>query len=211
MDSERWRRVELVYHSVLAYPSERRAAVLEESCSGDPDLLRELKSLLEAREQAGTFLSPDHLHNHIAEMGSQPPKCLAGTRLGPYQILAEIGAGSMGEVYRARDTRLERELALKILPPHFTHDAGRISRLRLEAKAAATLNHPNIVTVYEVGQLGGIWFIAEELIEGITLRERLASGKLPLKEALDIAIQCSAALQIAHRSGILHRDIKPEN
>ncbi len=210
MDSERWRRVERVYHSVLAYPSERRAAVLEESCSGDPDLLRELKSLLEAREQAGSFLSPDQIHDHIAELGSQPGS-LAGTSLGPYEIVAEIGAGSMGEVYRARDNRLDRELVLKILPPHLTHDAGRISRLRLEAKAAAALNHPNIVTVYEIGQVGDIWFIAEELIEGITLRERLASGKLPLNEALDIAIQCSAALQTAHRSGILHRDIKPEN
>ncbi len=211
MDSDRWRRVELVYHSVLAYPSERRAAVLEESCSGDPDLLRELKSLLEAREQAGSFLSPDQLQDHIAELGSEPPGFLAGTRVGPYQVLAEIGAGSMGEVYRARDNRLDRELVLKILPQQFTHDAGRISRLRLEAKAAAALNHPNIVTVYEIGQAGDIWFIAEELIEGITLRDRLAGGKLPLKEALDIAIQCSAALQIAHTSGILHRDIKPEN
>jgi serine/threonine protein kinase/Flp pilus assembly protein TadD len=211
MDSERWRRVERVYHSVLAYPSERRAAVLEESCSGDPDLLRELKSLLEAREQAGTFLSPQQLHNHIAELGSEPPGSFAGTSLGHYQILAEIGAGSMGEVYRARDNRLDRELVLKILPPRLTHDAVRISRLRLEAKAAAALNHPNIVTVYEIGQVGDIWYIAEELIEGITLRERLAGGKLPLTEALDIAIQCGAALQTAHRSGILHRDIKPEN
>jgi tetratricopeptide (TPR) repeat protein len=211
MDSERWKRVERVYYSVLACPSERRAAVLEESCSGDPDLLHELISLLEAREQAGSFLSPEELHNHIEELDSEPAASPVGSTLGSYQILAGVGAGSMGEVYRARDSRLERQVALKILPAHFTHDAGRVARLRLEAQAASALNHPNIVTIYEIGQTGGTWFIAEELIEGVTLRERLATGKLPLKEALDIVSQCSMALQTSHRAGILHCDIKPEN
>lgn len=211
MDPERWERVERIYLSLLDSPPERRTAVLEESCSDDPDLLHELESLLEAREQAGSFLSPDQLCGHIGKLGSQPAAWATGSTLGPYQIVAEIGSGAMGDVYKARDTRLDRLLALKILPSPFTNDAGRIARFRLEAKAASALNHPNIVTIYEIGQADETWFIAEELIEGITLRERLSSGKLPVQEAIEIGIQSAMALEAAHRAGIVHRDIKPEN
>src|SRR3954447_15149695 len=115
MDSERWKRVERIYHSVLAYPEHRRAAVMEESCGGDPELRGEIESLLGARKEAGAFLSPEELHGHIAELGSAAFASAAGATLGPYEILSPIGAGAMGEVYRARDTRLDREVALKLL------------------------------------------------------------------------------------------------
>jgi hypothetical protein len=211
LDAERLARVERLYQRVLDSPPERRSAVLEESCSDDPDLLHELESLLKAREEAGNFLSPDQLSNHIRKLDSAPATPAVGRTLGPYRIVAEIGSGAMGDVYRARDSRLDRELALKILPSVFTHDAERIARFRLEAKAASALNHPNIVTIYEIGQIDETWFIAEELIEGVTLRERLSGGKLPLQEATEIGFQCAMALEAAHRAGIVHRDIKPEN
>lgn len=211
MDVERWARVERLYLRVLDSPPERRTAVLEESCSGDPELLHELESLLEAREEAGSFLSPDHLCSHIGKLGSELAKPSLGSALGPYRIIAEIGSGAMGDVYKAQDSRLDRQLALKVLPLAFTNDAERIARFRLEAKAASALNHPNIVTIYEIAQVDETWFIAEELIEGITLRERLSSGKVVVQEAIEIGFQCAMALEAAHRAGMVHRDIKPEN
>lgn len=211
LDAERLACVERLYQRVLDSPPERRSAVLEESCSNDPELLHELESLLKAREEAGSFLSPDQLSSHIRKLDSEPAARAVGSTLGPYRIVAEIGSGAMGDVYRARDSRLDRELALKILPSVFTNDAERIARFRLEAKAASALNHPNIVTIYEIGQIDETWFIAEELIEGVTVRERLSGGKLPLQEAMEIGFQCAMALEAAHRAGIVHRDIKPEN
>ncbi len=211
LDAERLVRMERLYLRVLDSPPERRTAVLEESCSDDPDLLHELESLLEAREEAGSFLSPEQLCSHIGKLGSEAAAAAVGSALGPYRIVAEIGSGAMGEVYRARDSRLERDLALKVLPSAFTNDAERVARFQREAKAASGLNHPNIVTIYEIGQADKTWFIAEELIAGITLRQRLSSGKLPVQEVIEIGFQCAMALEAAHRAGIVHRDIKPEN
>ena len=122
-----------------------------------------------------------------------------------------IGAGSAGDVYRARDVRLRRQVALKILRTHVTDDESRVARFQAEARAASALNHPNAVTIFEIGHCDGVWFIASEFIEGVTLRDRLKNGALPAAEALRIAIQCADALHAAHRMGIVHRDIKPEN
>jgi eukaryotic-like serine/threonine-protein kinase len=209
MNGGSWKRIEEVYHSALASPPERRAALLDELCSGDPDMRREVESLLDAREQAGSFLSPSHFQDHIERLVSEPS--LLGQTLGHYHILSAIGAGAMGEVYLARDTRLDRQIALKILPPQFARASERVARFRREAKAASALNHPNIITIYDIGQIGDIWFIAAELIEGVTLRARLAAGKMELQEVLGIAIQCTQALEAAHHARIVHRDIKPEN
>ncbi len=137
-----------------------------------------------------------------------------GTRFNQYEILAPLGAGGMGEVYRARDERLEREVALKLLPAAYTTDPERVRRFIQEAKAASALNHPNIVTVHEIGEIGatdGQHFIITEYIEGTALRDRLAQGPLPLNETLDLAVQIAAALAVAHAAGIIHRDIKPDN
>ena len=207
MEPERWTLVETIYDRVVSEPRERRRQVLEDACAGDPELRSELESLLSARDDAGTFLS-EEMRVEILELGAGPA---VGDMLGPYRLLAEAGAGGMGRVYRALDTRLEREVAVKVLPPEWTHDESRVARFRREAIAASALNHPNILTVHDLGEAGGVSFIVSEWIDGVTLRERLSRGPLPAVETVDIARQCAAALGAAHRAGIVHRDVKPEN
>ena len=135
----------------------------------------------------------------------------AGSRLGPYEILSPLGAGGMGEVYRARDTRLGREVAIKVLPSELSAEPDRLNRFEQEARSASALNHPNIVTVYDIGRSDGVSYIAMELVEGKTLRELLASGALATKQTLRIAAQVAEGLSRAHAVGIVHRDLKPEN
>src|SRR5271154_56105 len=134
-----------------------------------------------------------------------------GARLGPYEILASIGAGGMGEVYKARDTRLKRDVALKVLPESFAADADRLRRFELEAQSAGALNHPNILVVYDIGAEGTSPYLVSELLEGETLRDRLKQGKIPTSKALEYARQVANGLAAAHGKGITHRDIKPEN
>src|SRR6516225_6470702 len=209
MVSERWKQVEQIYYSVVESSLAGRAALLDKLCSGDAEMRGEVQSLLEAREQAGGFLTGADLQSQIVDLFAETYP--AGHALGHYEVVSAIGAGAMGEIYLARDTRLDRKVALKILPARFTRDAGRVARFRLEAKAASALNHPNIITIYDIGEVGNTWFIAAEFIEGMTLRERLGTGKIELSEALRITIQCARALEAAHQAGIVHRDIKPEN
>jgi serine/threonine protein kinase len=135
----------------------------------------------------------------------------AGVRLGPYEILAPLGAGGMGEVYRARDGRLGRDVAIKVLPEAVAADPERLRRFEQEARAASALNHPNIVTIYDVGRTGGVSWIAMELVGGASLRQALAGGALPTRKALSIGTQIAEGLAKAHGSGIVHRDLKPEN
>jgi serine/threonine protein kinase len=135
----------------------------------------------------------------------------AGSLLGPHEILSPLGQGGMGEVYRARDTRLGREVAIKILPPAFASDPQRLRQLEHEARSASALNHPNIVTIYEVGQEGSTFYIAMELVEGSSLRELALAGQVPLRRLLSISAQAADGLAKAHGAGIVHRDLKPEN
>jgi eukaryotic-like serine/threonine-protein kinase len=132
-----------------------------------------------------------------------------GTQLGPYEILSPLGAGGMGEIWRARDTRLDREVAIKVLPANYANDADRLKRFEQEAKAASALNHPNIITVYEIGQVDEVHFLMTELIDGHTLRSLMNDQQLTLPTKVDIAIQMAAGLTAAHEAGIIHRDIKP--
>ena len=134
-----------------------------------------------------------------------------GTRLGSYEILALIGAGGMGQVYRARDLRLGRDLAVKILPPELAIDPSRRQRFESEARVVAALNHPNIVAIYDIGSADGLAFIVSELVEGETLRGVLKRGPVPVRKAMDIAVQIADGLAAAHSAGIVHRDLKPEN
>ena len=134
-----------------------------------------------------------------------------GTSLGPYEILGPIGAGGMGEVYRARDTRLDRTVAIKVLPQHLAQDDNARQRLEREARAASSLSHPHICTLYDVGQQGGVYYLVVEYLEGENLSDRLQRGSLPTQELLTYAIQIADALDKAHRQGLIHRDLKPAN
>ncbi len=209
MTAERWKRIAEIYDSVVEAPPAAREAMLDEACRSDKDLRLEVESLLEAREAAGDFLSPDELHEHIR--GLSAPEAAPGRKLGRYEILSVIGAGGMGEVYLAHDAELNRRVALKVLPTQLTRDEERVVRFRREARAASALSHSNIVTIYDVGQTGETWFIATEFVEGLTLRTRLGQRPMAKQEALDIALQCALGLEAAHQAGIVHRDVKPEN
>jgi eukaryotic-like serine/threonine-protein kinase len=134
-----------------------------------------------------------------------------GTRLGPYEILTPLGSGGMGEVYRATDTRLGRDVALKVLPAEVGHDPERLARFRREAKALAQLDHPNIVTIYSVEECEGVNFLTMQLVEGTPLDRLIPAGGLPLKQIVEIASALGAALEAAHEKGIMHRDLKPAN
>src|SRR5512138_3483400 len=134
-----------------------------------------------------------------------------GTKLGPYEIGAQLGAGGMGEVYRAKDPRLGREVAVKVLPASFSTDADRLRRFEQEARAAGILNHPNITAVYDIGSVDGAPYVVSELLEGETLRSVLAGGKLSIRKAADYALQVAHGLAAAHEKGIVHRDLKPDN
>src|ERR1700691_4502439 len=135
----------------------------------------------------------------------------SGTKLGPYEIVSLLGAGGMGEVYRARDSRLKRDVAIKVLPQAFSLDADRLRRFEQEALATAALNHPNILAVFDIGTIEGSPYVVSELLEGETLRERLRSGSIAVRKALDYALQIAHGLAAAHEKGIIHRDLKPEN
>src|SRR5436305_2645100 len=134
-----------------------------------------------------------------------------GQKIGPYQVTGQIGAGGMGEVYRAHDGRLNRDVAIKVLPASFSSDPDRLQRFAQEARAAAALNHPNILAIYDIGEWNGAPYIVSELLQGETLRDRLRSGSLPTRKAIDYALQLTRGLAAAHDKGIAHRDLKPEN
>ena len=135
----------------------------------------------------------------------------SGTKLGPYQVIAPIGAGGMGEVYRARDAALERDVAVKVLPTVVSEDPDRLRRFKQEAQATAALNHTNILAIFHVGEQNGTPYIVSELLEGESLRQRLQAGPLPMRKAIDYAVQVARGLAAAHNRGIIHRDLKPEN
>ena len=135
----------------------------------------------------------------------------AGTKLDSYEVVSAIGAGGMGEVYRARDSALKREVAVKVLPEYWSRDPDRLRRFELEAEAAATLNHPNVVSIFHVGRYDGSPYIVTELLQGETLRERLSHGAMPLRKVIDYGVQIAYGLAAAHDKGIVHRDLKPEN
>jgi Tol biopolymer transport system component len=212
MATERWQQIKEIFHSALERAPAERTAFLDRTCAGDEAIRSEVESLIAAHEKEGSFIdSPAYevAASWLAE--DDEPDSLVGQQINHYHVLSELGAGGMGEVYLAQDTKLGRKIALKLLPISFTHDADRLHRFQQEARTASALNHPNILTIYEIGDEQGRPFIATELIEGQTLRERLLSGPLKFVDALDIILQVASALVAAHEVGIMHRDVKPEN
>src|SRR5262245_58363556 len=207
LTSERWRQVKEIFQADVELPAAERETYLAGACEGDPSLQTEIESLIAAHEEPGTFLG-DPAFDLAAESAVD---ALLGKSLGRYRILALLGRGGMGEVYRAKDATLGRDVAIKVLPSDFSIDRDRLRRFEQEARAASALNHPNIITIHEFGQDGGVHFIVSEFIEGETLRRRIASERINSGEIPEVAIQIASALNAAHEAGIVHRDIKPEN
>jgi serine/threonine protein kinase/Flp pilus assembly protein TadD len=211
MDSERWQQIDQLFHSALEREPAERAAFLAQTCAGDDSLRKEVQSLIESHELSDSFIETPAADLAAELLASGAARLTAGQSVGPYQIVSLLGEGGMGEVYLADDTRLNRKIALKLLPPHFTVNPDRVRRFDREARAASALNHPNIVTIYEIGQSNSAHFIATEFVDGKTLRQLINEKPFTLSEALNVAIQAAGALTGAHTAGIVHRDIKPEN
>ena len=211
MTPERWQTVEEVLQAALDRAPAERAAFLREVCAGDDELQTEAGSLVSAYETAGDFIEQPAIAQDAHVLLSDYPEANIGRDVGHYKIIERLGGGGMGEVYLAEDARLDRLVALKILPAYFVSDGARLRRFQREARAASALNHPNILTIHEVGDLDGVHFIATEFIDGQTIRELMARDELSLTDVLDVAIQVASALTAAHAAGIVHRDIKPEN
>lgn len=210
MTPERWQQVKEIFNSAIAYRTEQRNEFLSRVCSGDESLRSEVESLIEAHEKTGSFIDSPAYDGVTMESVVHSPVTV-GQVFGRYRVLSAIGHGGMGEVYLAEDTTLGRRVALKFLPALVARDQVRLGRFEQEARATSALNHPNIITIYEVGLINGCNFIAAEYVDGETLRCRLENSRPNLPEAVDIAIQIVAALSAAHQAGIVHRDIKPEN
>ena len=201
---DRWPRVKEIFQSALDQPPEKRSAFVREACGADDEVRTEVESLLLAHQEAGDFAQPG---SEIRNLELD----LIGRDIGAYRILSLLGSGGMGEVYRARDTKLGREVAIKTLPSTFTSDAERRARFEREARVLATLNHPHIGAIYGLEHADGVQALVLELIEGETLAERLARESLSISESLAIGRQIADALDAAHEKGIVHRDLKPAN
>ena len=210
MKAERWQQINDLFQSATERAPEERAAFLDEACHGDKGLCREVESLIASYERAEKFIETPAFEVS-PELLLDDADALIGQQLGHYRIESVLGIGGMGEVYLARDTTLERKVALKLLPRQFTQDRDRLRRFAQEARAASALNHPNIITIHEIGEWNGAPFIATEYIEGQTLRDYIEKPDRPLSEILEIGVQIAAALAAAHTAGIIHRDIKPAN
>ena len=207
---DHWTTVKRIHQSALDIDPSERAAFVDESCGGDEALRREVLELLKYAAEAETFLARPAVDIAPEPPGESHEATLVGRAISHYQVLSLLGAGGMGEVYLARDPRLDRTVALKILPGELAADADRMQRFTREAKAASALNHPNVATIYDVGESDGISFIVMEHVEGETLLARI-SRQLTPPEVVDIAVQAADALDLAHAKGITHRDIKPAN
>jgi hypothetical protein len=206
MSSERWARLKAIFHGALAQPEHDRRAWLRRACGDDKALLQEAETLLQSLETAGGFLEePARLDP--ADVTVMPP----GTTLGPYQLVDEIGRGGMGVVYLAEDSRLGRKVALKALPPDLAAIPEFRQRLRREARAAATISHPAVATVYALEEIDDHLIIVSEYVNGETLRAMITHGAIESGRARAIAVQVARALCAAHDAGVVHRDLKPEN
>ena len=210
-DDGLWGRVAAICDEALSRDAGEREAFLAVACGGDDVLRREVASLLAQEPKASQFLSGSALELAAHAVLDHPSESLVGQQFGPYEIEALIGAGGMGVVYRARDRRLDRQVALKVLPAAFSRDPDRLHRFEQEARAAAALNDSNILAVYDVGRHNDAPYLVSELLEGESLSERLTRGPIGAAKAMDIALQLARALAAAHDAGIVHRDVKPAN
>src|SRR4029450_3937963 len=203
--------VEEIFHAALDQEPDQVGAVLDTACEGDDVLRRKVEALLASHQRAGSFIETTVASIATRIIENEQADLLVDQTIGHYKISKRIGTGGMRDVYLPTDMTAGRKAALKLLPTRFTSDAERLKRFQQEARALVGLNHPNILTVYEIGEAHSTHYIASELIEGEALRQRLMRGRMEVGEAVDVAIQVASALAAAHETGIVHRDIKPEN
>ncbi len=224
MTDDRWARVKALFEAAVELPLSERSAFLRSAAAGDDILRREIDTLLAADGASAAFSRhwPVASESLLAELGvwSQPtsrlgdhasPGLSSGSRVGNYDVIGPLGVGGMGEVYRAHDARLGRDVAIKILPRAFTTDPERLARFEREARLLAALNHPHIGGIYGIEDIGGAPALVLELVEGPTLADLIKAGRLPVEEALAIGRQIADGLSTAHDKGIVHRDLKPAN
>ena len=210
MATDRWREIEHLFHSARERDAHERRTYLERACGGDEALRREVESLLANEDLASGFLesTPGAPQSPGVEQGARVPP---GERIGPYIVQEFLQAGGMGEVYQARDTRLNRAVAIKFLPRAAAADPAALERFQREARAASALNHARICTIHDLGEHEGRPFIVMEYLDGESLRDSIARAPVPVEKLIDVALQTCDALQAAHAKGIVHRDIKPAN
>jgi serine/threonine protein kinase len=215
MDQERWKQIDAVFEQTLEVEPGERAVALARMCAGDDDLRQRVEALLEQEEPAQDFLKSSAIIGVVGELIEGFVALTPGRQISHYEIKERIGAGGMGEVWKARDEHLNRDVAIKVLPPEFSSDADRVRRFEQEAHTISRLNHSNIITIHDVvkatDEPGDLHFIVTELVEGQTLRERLNGSRMDWREAVVIAAQIADALNAVHIVDIIHRDIKPEN
>jgi serine/threonine protein kinase len=211
MMPERWEKIEQVYHAALEREESQRAVYLHEVCAGDTALQQEVQSLLEQEKRGDGFLESPAMEVVARAMAKDSGGSLNGRQLGSYKIASLLGAGGMGEVYQAHDTKLGRDVAIKVLPAAFVHDVERLARFQREARMLAALNHPNIATIHGLEQSDGVHYLVMELVLGHTLAERVSGGASKVEEALKLGGQITEALEAAHEKGVIHRDLKPAN
>src|SRR3989440_153523 len=211
IDIDRYRRIDEIFQAALELEPRERPSYISQACLGDEALLKEVEHLLASDEQEWDLIGTPAFEMVAPLLARDQPELNNGDSVGRYGVISLLGVGGMGHVYLAEDRSLGRKVALKLLPTGYTRDASRLRRFQQEARAASALNHPNILTIHELGEVNGEQFIATEFVEGETLRERLNRAPLNLAETLDVAVQIAGALAAAHKTGIVHRDIKPEN
>jgi eukaryotic-like serine/threonine-protein kinase len=208
--NDRWEEINRIYYAAVEVEEKERATFLEKACGEDTDLRREVESLLAYDQQAQQLLDRPAMQMAAEKLAGEPPS-LVGRKLGPYQIQVVLGAGGMGEVYKAKDTRLNRTVAIKVLPRLLSERTALRQRFECEARNIASLNHPSICALYDIGRQDGIDFLVMEYLEGETLSKRLKKGSLPTEQLLRTAIEIATALDQSHRHGVTHRDLKPGN
>jgi len=215
MKPERWQKIELLCQAALAMKPGKREKYIEEACAGDESLRKEVADLLAQQSKVEDFLEDpaiEVLAKALAkEQENAPARDLTGSTISHYRVVEKIGTGGMGEVYKARDMHLDRFVAIKVLPPEKVSDPERKQRFVQEAKAASVLNHPNIITVYDVDEADGFVFIVMEYVPGKTLSDLISRKGMRLKDTLSYSVQIADALAAAHEAGIVHRDVKPGN
>ena len=210
MKKERWQKIKSIFDDALKYAPNERVRFLYEACDDD-EVRREVEELLSSFDHADNFMDKPAARKFANMIVGAKENLAMGERISHYEIIEQIGVGGMGEVYLAQDTKLKRKVALKLLPAELTNNIERLRRFDQEARAASALNHPNILTIHELGASGYTHFIVTEFIEGESLRERISQNQVELSEVLETAIQITSALAAAHEAGIIHRDIKPDN